>query len=196
MSKTAGKQGQPGSRPTISQQIRKLVSKEHHRLARPPVSQMVRSLAGAFAGMGVLALITQFVLNDDDLSYVIGAFGATSVLVYGAPWSPLAQPYNVVVGHVVSALIGVLIFQLFGEANWLSAALAVSLAIIAMQATRSLHPPGGASALIAVVASQEIHNLGFLYVLFPVALGAIILVVVAYASNNLMSDQRWPLFWL
>ena len=156
---------------------------------------MLRSLIGAFLGIGAIAMVAQYYLSDADLTLVIGAFGATSVLVYGAPFSPLAQPYNVLVGHLVSAAIGVAVFQFIGEANWLSAALAVSLAIVAMQMTRSVHPPGGATALIAVVASQEIHNLGFLYILYPVGLGAVILVGVAFVTNNIRSERRWPIFW-
>ncbi|MBT3359090.1 MAG: HPP family protein [Rhodospirillales bacterium] len=167
----------------------------HPRPAPTPPSKILRAFIGAFLGIGTIALIDQNFLSDGDLTLVIGAFGATSVLVYGAPHSPLAQPYNVIVGHLVSAAIGVSVFQFIGEANWLSAALAVSLAIAAMQATRSVHPPGGASALIAVVASPEIHSLGFLYTLYPVGLGAAILVGVAWVTNNVRSDQRWPAFW-
>ncbi|PLX36012.1 MAG: HPP family protein [Hyphomicrobiales bacterium] len=169
--------------------------KQHRHSPRPPVSQMIRSLVGALLGIGLLAAIDQFFLSDADLTFVIGAFGATAVLVFGAPSSPLAQPYNVVVGHMISAAIGVAAFKLVGDANWFSAALAVSFAIVAMQATRSVHPPGGASALIAVVASPQIHALGFLYVLYPVALGAVVLVCVSLVSNNLFNDQRWPIFW-
>lgn len=157
---------------------------------------MLRTLLGGFVGIGAIAIVEQFFLSDADLTYVIGAFGATAVLVYGAPTSPLAQPYNVLVGHLVSASVGVLMFQWVGEVSWLSAALAVSVAIVAMQATRSVHPPGGASALIAVVSSPAIHDLGFLYALYPVGLGAVILVAVAFVSNNLFNDQRWPVFWL
>jgi len=171
------------------------VPKSHCRPVCPPASEIMRSLIGALFGIGTLAAINQFFINPADLTYVIGAFGATAVLVYGAPSSPLAQPYNVLVGHLVSATIGVLMYQIIGEANWLSATLAVSLAIITMQATRSVHPPGGASALIAVAASPEIHNLGFLYIIYPVGLGALILVGVAYITNNFRNDQRWPIFW-
>lgn len=170
--------------------------KPHRHIPRPPASQMLRSLLGAFFGIAAIAVVFQFFLNDADLTFVIGAFGATAVLVYGAPASPLAQPYNVLIGHVVSAVIGVSVYKIIGEANWLSAALAVSLAIVAMQASRSVHPPGGASALIAVVASPEIHALGYYYVVYPVALGAVILVAVALISNNVLNKNRWPIFWL
>lgn len=149
---------------------------------------------GGFFGIAVVGLIDQRLLADTDLAFVIGAFGATAVLIFGAPGSPLAQPWNVVVGHVPSALIGVAAFQLVGP-GWLAAALAVALAIVAMHLTRSLHPPGGASALIAVAGSPQIHELGLLYLLFPVGAGAVVLVAVALVVNNLDRRERWPVFW-
>lgn len=166
----------------------------HHHSSRPPLSTALASLVGGFLGIAALGLIDQLVLADADLTFVIGAFGATAVLVFGAPGSPLAQPWNVLVGHVVSALIGVAAYQLLG-AGWLAAAVAVSLAIFAMQMSRSLHPPGGASALIAVAGSAEVHELGWLYPLFPVGLGALVLVAVALLVNNIGPGRRWPLFW-
>ncbi len=171
------------------------VPNKHHHSPRPPAIDMARALIGAFIGIGAIASVVQFYLNDADLTLMIGAFGATAVLIYGAPYSPFAQPYNVLLGHMISAVIGVSVYQFIGEANWMSAALAVSLSVLAMQVTRSVHPPGGASALIAVVASAELHELGYLYVLYPVGLGAAILVGVALAINNIRSPQRWPLFW-
>lgn len=145
--------------------------------------------------MAAIGLIDRHLLSDTDLGYVIGAFGATSVLVFGAPGSPFAQPFNVVVGHLVSAFIGVAAFKLLG-AGWLAASVAVSLAIFAMQMSRSMHPPGGASALIAVAGSPEIHDLGFVYPIFPVAAGALVLAACGLVVNNLYpGTPRWPVFW-
>ncbi len=104
---------------------------------------------------------------DGDLVFLIGSFGASAVLIYGAVRSPLAQPRNLVGGHVISAVIGVAAWQMLGSAPWLAAAFAVATAIAAMHATKTLHPPGGATALIAVIGSEKIHSLGFLYVFFP-----------------------------
>ncbi len=161
----------------------------HRPQGRPPLAKALRSLVGALIGIGAIAGIEQFVLNDTDLVMIIGAFGATAVLVYGAPTSP------VFAGHVISALIGVAVFMAVGEANWLSASLAVAVAIFAMQMTHSLHPPGGASALIAITASPQIHALGFLYVVYPVGLGALTLLSVALVVNNIRTDRAWPEFW-
>ena len=170
--------------------------KPHSKTMRPTPPEIFRSAVGSFLGIALVALADQLVLGDRELLFMIGAFGASAVLVYGAPYSPLAQPYNVVVGHIVSAVVGVGVFQIFGEASWVSVALAVSFAIAAMQLTRSTHPPGGATALIAVASSQQIHDLGFMYVVYPVATGALILVGVAFIVNNFMSNRRWPLYWV
>jgi len=167
----------------------------HTHQSRPPASDILRSFVGGFLGISGLALSLQLILGDADLALMIGTFGATAVLVYGVPYSPLAQPYNVVFGHLISAAIGVAVFQIVGEANWLSAALAVSLAIAAMQASRSVHPPGGATALIAVIASPAIHELGFLYIVYPVGFGAVLLVGIALITNNVGKTRRWPIFW-
>jgi CBS-domain-containing membrane protein len=109
--------------------------------------------------------------------------------------SPLAQPRNLVGGYVISAVIGVAAWQVLGSVPWLAAAFAVATAIAAMHATKTLHPPGGATALIAVIGSEKIHSLGFLYVLFPVLTGVIIMLAVALVVNNIAGSRKYPEFW-
>jgi CBS-domain-containing membrane protein len=118
------------------------------------------------------------------------------VLLYGAPRSPLAQPRNLVGGHVVSALIGVLCWKLFQDFPVLAQSLAVATSIALMHLTRTLHPPGGATALIAVIGGPQIHALGFLYALIPALLGSLILLAVALVVNNLPRTRRYPEFWI
>lgn len=79
---------------------------------------------------------------------------------------------------------------------WLAAAIAVATALAAMHATKTLHPPGGATALIAVIGSQEIHNLGYLYAIIPAGLGAAIMLLVALLINNIPKSRRYPEFWI
>ena len=163
---------------------------------RVSLRYIVWSWSGSFIGIGAVALISYRLLDGTDLVIVIGSFGASAVLIYGAIASPLAQPRNLVGGHIVSAIIGVAVRQLLPELPWLAAPLAVATAIAAMQFTGTLHPPGGATALIAVIGSAKIHALGFLYVLMPVAAGAAIMLVVALLMNNLASDRKYPESWL
>lgn len=79
---------------------------------------------------------------------------------------------------------------------WLAASLAVSTSIAVMHATKTLHPPGGATALIAVIGSEKIHALGFFYVLVPVASGALLMLAVALLVNNIPGTRRYPEFWI
>lgn len=109
--------------------------------------------------------------------------------------SPLAQPRNVLGGHVLSALIGVCAAQALGATPWLAAAVAVATAIAVMHLTRTLHPPGGATALIAVIGGDSVHSLGYMYALVPAGLGAVILLLVALVVNNIPRGRRYPEFW-
>lgn len=156
---------------------------------------VVWSWIGAFTGIVLIAYMHHALLSREGLVLAIGSFGASAVLLYGAIDSPLAQPRNLMGGHLLSALVGVLSHQLLGEHAWLAAAIAVSTAIALMQLTATVHPPGGATALIAVIGGQRIHDLGYLYVLVPVGLGAAILLAVAVLVNNIPRHRRYPRSW-
>jgi len=148
---------------------------------------------GAFFGIGIIGFISSsyFVLNDT--LFLIGSFGASSVLIYGIINSPLAQPRNLIGGHVVCAIVGVTVHKLIPNEAWLASALAVSLSIVMMQITKTLHPPGGATALIANIGSEKIRALGYMYVLSPVLSGVLILFVVALIFNNLTPNRSYPI---
>lgn len=150
------------------------------------------SFLGAFVGIGAIAFFQSHILSKVENVFLIGSFGASSVLIYGAIQSPMAQPRNLIGGHVVSALIGVTIYKVLPDIIWLTAPLAVSLSIIIMQFTKTLHPPGGATALIAIIGTEKIKSLGFLYVLSPILTGSILLLVVALIFNNLTKYRRYP----
>ena len=168
--------------------------------AKSPPRVSLREIAwswiGSFLGIAAVGLLHDKILDTLGLTLIIGSFGASAVLIYGAPRSPLAQPRNLLGGHFISAVIGVAAFRIFGAEPWLAAALAVSLAIAAMHATKTLHPPGGATALIAVIGGDAIHQLGYLYTLIPSLSGAAIMLLVALAVNNLAKDRRYPEFWI
>ncbi|MFV0436873.1 MAG: HPP family protein [Desulfopila sp.] len=154
------------------------------------------SWIGSFLGIGAVALIHYRLLDQTDLMLMLGSFGASAVLLYGAPRSPLAQPRNLLGGHVLSAVVGVTVFLLLGDIPWLAAAVAVSLAIALMHFSKTLHPPGGATALIAIVGGESVHSLGYFYVVMPVAAGAIVMLLVAVVVNNIAPTRRYPEFWL
>ncbi|MBF0627973.1 MAG: HPP family protein [Magnetococcales bacterium] len=163
--------------------------------ARAAWPEIFWSWLGSLLGILLVAALDRLLFQDTERMLLIGSFGASAVLIYGAPSSPLAQPRNLLLGHFVSALIGVACAQLLPQQSWLAAPLAVSGAIALMQLTRSLHPPGGATALIAVIGSEQIHALGFLYAFLPVLSGAALMLAVALLLNNLVPTRRYPLWW-
>src|SRR5208337_3356658 len=161
--------------------IKEYLNKMKGSTKSPPaigVSEVLWSWIGAFLGISAVALVSYKLLEGTGLTMIIASFGASAVLIYGAIKSPLAQPRNLVGGHLISAIVGVACYQLFGGA-WFSAAIAVSCAIALMLLTGTLHPPGGATALLAVTGSAQIHKLGFLYLLVPVGLGVFVMLAVA-----------------
>ena len=165
----------------------------------PPMvslSEIGWSWIGAFFGIAVVAYVNFNIIEKTDLVMVIGSFGASAVLIYGAIKSPLAQPRNLIGGHIFSAIIGVASYQMLNSNMWLAGAVAVATAIAFMHATKTLHPPGGATALIAVIGSEKIHDLGYLYAIIPAGLGAIIMLIVALLVNNIPKSRRYPEFWL
>lgn len=166
-------------------------------LSPPPVGwrEIFWSWLGGFLGIGLVALLEKVLLTGTGLFLTIGSFGASAVLIYGAVKSPLAQPRNLVGGHLLSALMGVTAVQLLGPQHWLAAALAVSASIAVMHATKTLHPPGGATALIAVVGGPQVQALGYLYVVLPVGAGVLLLLLTALVFNNLVPGRRYPDFW-
>jgi len=136
----------------------------------PPMvspAEIAWSWLGSFLGISAVAFINYNIVDASDMVMIIGSFGASAVLIYGAIKSPLAQPRNLLGGHVFSAVTGVICYQALNPHMWLASAVAVATAIAVMHATKTLHPPGGATALIAVIGSSKIHDLGFLYVIIP-----------------------------
>jgi CBS domain-containing membrane protein len=144
---------------------------------------------GAFVGLFGTAFVCQWGLGLN-VHWLIAPMGASAVLLFAAPASPLAQPWSILVGNGVSALMGVLSAQLIPDMALASAA-AVMLAIAAMFLTRSLHPPGGAVALTAVIGGEGIRQLGVGYVLLPVLLNSLLLLMLALFYNRLLG-RRYP----
>jgi CBS domain-containing membrane protein len=150
------------------------------------------SFIGSFIGIGAIAYFQSRMFPANDNLFLIGSFGASSVLVFGVIQSPLAQPRNLIGGHVISALVGVTIQTFLPDILWITAPLAVAQSIVLMQVTKTLHPPGGATALIAVIGSEKIKALGYLFVLTPVLSGCLILLVAALIFNNMTSNRHYP----
>ncbi len=152
--------------------------------------KILSGLAG-FGGIALVMWVSSHYLAPRDLPWVVASMGASAVLFFAVPLGPLSQPWNFVGGHLISGFIGVTIARLVPDIV-LASALAVSLAITVMYFTRCLHPPGGATALSAVVGSEQIHQLGYHYLLTPVLLNVVVMLAWALLINNLLPRRYYP----
>ncbi len=150
----------------------------------PPLDIIVSGLGSGIA-LSILAVLSMVY----KMPMIVASFGASAILIYGAPDAPLSQPRNVIFGHLLSAVIGVIIYRLFGF-TWAAAALATTIALILMLITKTTHPPGGATALFAVLG-----HVTPLYILTPVLAGAVIMVIVGILTNNLSPNRQYPRYW-
>jgi CBS domain-containing membrane protein len=150
------------------------------------------SFVSAFIGIGIIAYLQSKILTNSENVLLIGSFGASSVLIFGAIQSPLSQARNLIGGHVISAIVGVTVYKMLPDILWLTAPLAVAFSIVFMQITKTLHPPGGATALIAIIGSAKIKALGYTYVLTPVFTGCVILFAVAVFFNSITWHRSYP----
>ncbi|MBA4012200.1 MAG: hypothetical protein C0481_10075 [Phenylobacterium sp.] len=156
---------------------------------RAPVrfDDVLRAGVGSLLGVALAGLVAR-AISGGDLGLgplLVGPIGASAVLLFAVPASPLAQPRSVLGGNVISALVGVTC-AMFVPQPAVAAALAVSLAIVAMMLARCLHPPGGAMALTAVIGGPAVSDLGFGFALVPVGLCSLLLVIAAVGLNRLM----------
>lgn len=148
-------------------------------------SDYLRAGFGSLFGL-LAAAWSATILNvgPADLPYIVAPMGASAVLLFAAPASPLAQPWSVIGGNIISAFIGVAAGRLLPDPA-IAAAIAVAVAITVMSALHCLHPPGGACALFAAVATGPVESQGFLFAVFPVAVNSVLLLLAAIAVNNL-----------
>jgi CBS-domain-containing membrane protein len=153
------------------------------------------SCVGTLIGMACLAFVNTGLWGRQEHGLLLGSFGASAVLVFGAPSSPFAQPRNVIGGQMLSALTGVLVQQCAGSFPWLAASLAVAAAVAAMRLTDTVHPPGGATALLAVTGSPELKSFGMAFAVYPVGISVLILTAVGVLYNNLYARRHYPLSW-
>ena len=150
----------------------------------PRARDCVRGFAGGFLGILAAGLVGRLALGTTgDLPWLVAPMGASAVLVFAVPGSPLAQPWSVVGGNVVSALVGLAAAWAIGPPA-LAAAVAVGAAIAMMITLRCLHPPGGACALTAALAPVAITSHGATFAFWPVGLGSVVLVAVGVAFHH------------
>jgi CBS domain-containing membrane protein len=156
-------------------------------LAGATVRDRVIACLGALFGIAATGLLSRALLGDIDLALLIAApLGASAVLVFVVPASPMAQPWPVIGGNIVSALSGVVAAHIIPE-PMIAAGAAVALSIAAMSATRSLHPAGGGSALVAALGGPAFASHGWMFAFLPVGLNAVIVVASGWVFHRFTS---------
>lgn len=146
---------------------------------------------GALIGIGLTGFATAAMLgNSMAFPIIVAPIGASAVLLFAVPASPLAQPWSIIGGNVISALVGITVVQ-FVDHQMLAIGLGVGLAIAAMSFARCLHPPGGAAALTAIIGGPAVTALGYQFAFIPVGLNSIMLVALGITFHKL-TRRKYP----
>lgn len=148
----------------------------------PPAREFLATAVGVLMGIGGISFLSYMM----GTSFLIAPFGASAVLIYGAKSSPLAQPRNFIGSHFISATIAIICCNLFPE-SWYLIPIVVTLAILCMVATNTVHPPGGATGLLCAMS----HQTNFMFLLNPLCIGIAILFVTAVLASRL-SNTHYP----
>jgi len=154
-------------------------------------AEKLTSALGGFVGIALISWISFQFVGASGAALIVPSMGASAVLVFAVPHGKLSQPWALFGGQLISAAVGVTCYQ-FIPNLFLAAGLAVGLAIGAMHIFRCVHPPGGATALAAVIGIEQIHALGYEYVLTPVLLNTVIIFITAVVFNNIFPWRRYP----
>ena len=148
-------------------------------------NKIINALLSALGALIFISFLAFLDRSFEGMIWLIPPFGASMVLVMAVHESPLAKPKNILLGHILSALSGIIILYLIGD-NFLALGIAVALAVFVMIVTDTIHPPAGANPIIVILTGQ-----GITFVLFPVAVGAFMLVIFAYLYNKLLK-RNYP----
>ncbi|MDP7593193.1 MAG: HPP family protein [Litorilituus sp.] len=138
------------------------------------------SIVGAFIATLCASFFSFNILQAENQPMVLASTGASAMLIFAIPHSPVSQPWPLVGGHIISAFIGISAYYLIPNPI-LASSVAIALAMLAMHHTGSMHPPGGATAVTAVIGGTSVHELGYIFVIVPVFFNSIILLSIAMA---------------
>lgn len=157
--------------------------------------KIISAIGGLISITGIIwltnILIEAGTLDPSSGILVIASMGASAVLLFAVPHGALSQPWAVAGGHIISGVIGITCFKLFGN-TFVIAGLAVGVAIGAMYYLRCIHPPGGATALTVVIGGPVITDLGYQYLLVPVAVNLVVILLLSVVYNALFTWRRYP----
>jgi len=159
--------------------------------SRTSKSEKVVATAGAVLGISVTFYISYLLIGLEGAVFLIPSMGAAAVLLFAIPHGALSQPWALFMGNLISAFIGVASYMLVPNI-FIAAGLAVGLSVGAMHLLNSIHPPGGATALVAVVGGPVIHDLGFMYIFSPIFINVMSMFIMAIVFNSIFDWRRYP----
>ena len=147
---------------------------------------------GGFFGIAAVYLVSSaFFSTDSTKIIIVASMGSSAVLLFAAPQSRLTQPWNVLGGHLVSAIIGITCAK-YINTEVIAAAAAVGMSISAMHYMRCIHPPAGATTLFAVIGGERVHSLGYSFLLSPILINVVVIILIAIIFNCLFAWRRYP----
>ncbi|MDO7908021.1 HPP family protein [Paenibacillus sp. JX-17] len=158
--------------------------------ARSPLKQNFVHALWAFLGGSITAFVLASFSSPTGLPLLMAPFGASCVLAFGIPDAPLSQPRNIIGGHFLTTLCGLMVLHLAGSGVW-ALSLGVGLGIAAMLLTKTTHPPAGANPIIVITSAST-----WSFLVTPVLTGSIMIVCVALLYNNLFKNRKYPTFWI
>lgn len=147
-------------------------------------SELVLSSVGACIATLIACFFSETLLAAEGMHVLLASTGASAVLIFGLPFSPVSRPWNLVGGHVVSAVVGITCYQWI-PVPVVAVAVATGASMVLMGWLRCMHPPGGATAISAIIGGESVHHLGYAFVVVPVMVNSIILLSIAMAVATL-----------
>lgn len=158
--------------------------------SKSPLKVNILNALFAFIGGFITIFLLIIISDNSQLTLLMAPFGASCVLAFALPDAPVSQPRNIIGGHFITALIGLIIYHSFGNNIW-SLSVGVGLGIAVMLLTKTTHPPAGANPIVIITAGSA-----WSFLFTPVLLGSIIIVVIALFYNNLIKGRKYPTFWI
>ncbi len=154
--------------------------------------ELLFSVVGAFISTLIASFFSHSILMEEDMPMILASTGASAMLIFALPHAAVSRPWNLVGGHLVSATVGVSCYLLISN-EILASSLAIPVAMLAMHWLRCMHPPGGATAVTAVVGGSSVHALGYGFVVLPVFLNAVILLSFAMAIGTFRDNNPFEI---
>jgi len=142
------------------------------------------SIVGAFVATLLASFFSLTLLEVEETPLILASTGASAMLLFALPHAQVSQPWNLVGGHLVSAIVGVTCAKII-PFELLAASATIPIAMLAMYGLRCMHPPGGATAITAVVGGASVQEMGYAFVVMPVFFNAIIILSIAMAAGTL-----------